>query len=180
VDPGLRGPEGRHHLAVTLHPQGRRDEAQWRQVVGERPGFLSAWLGLAEIAFARGDLARVKESATRLESLTEPGPLEAGLVRGRVLLARKEFDAARDLAGRLGAAYPKEVGPRLSLSHAYLREGADPSAAADARVGPVVGEGAALDVLAGCRGLRPRLRPGRPRDPALVRGPRGVRSCRQR
>ncbi len=131
VDAGLRGYKGRHNLAVVYHQRGRAKdaEAQWRLVVAERPDFLPGWLGLGETALKQGGGPLLEEAARRLDALPGAGPLEAALLRGRDLLARREFDAARALLEGAAARFPKEVAPRVVLTHVLLRQGADPDAA---------------------------------------------------
>src|SRR5262249_24572176 len=70
-DAGLFCYKGRHQLAVVYHQQGQHDlaRAQWGLVVGERPDFLPAWLGLAETALAVGDWDALEEVAQRLGGL---------------------------------------------------------------------------------------------------------------
>src|SRR5262249_24407335 len=50
---------------------------------------------------------------------------EVALLRGRGLLERKEFAAARAALTGVIAARPRAVLPRLLLSYAYLQEGKD-------------------------------------------------------
>jgi hypothetical protein len=55
--------------------------------------------------------------------------MEAGVLRARALLARKEFAAARVILHKVIEQYPREVWPRVILSHVWLQEGLDPVAA---------------------------------------------------
>jgi tetratricopeptide (TPR) repeat protein len=130
VDAGLRGYKARHNLAVVFHQQGRAPEAeaQWRLVTAERPDFLPGWLGLAECALRRADRALLEEAAVRMEGLAG-GPLEAAVLRGRGLLARGEFAAARAALEGAAARFPRELLPRVVLTHVLLQEGRDMDAA---------------------------------------------------
>jgi hypothetical protein len=51
VDAGVRGYKARQNPAVLGHQQGWHDEAErhFRQVLAERPEFVPAWYGLAEL-----------------------------------------------------------------------------------------------------------------------------------
>jgi GT2 family glycosyltransferase/Flp pilus assembly protein TadD len=133
VDPGLQGYKARHNLAVVYHRQGRHAEAeaQWRRVTAERPDFLPGWLGRAEACLGRQDWSGWEEALQALEGLPQ-GALEAGVLRGRALLARRAFAAAIALLQELAVAHPQAVGPRLILSHALLQEGRDLAAAEQA------------------------------------------------
>jgi GT2 family glycosyltransferase/tetratricopeptide (TPR) repeat protein len=130
VDAGLRGYKARHNLAVLCQDQGRPEEAEghWRAAVEEQPGFLPAWLGLAELCLAQGRWAGLEEIAGRLE--TEPHQaLETAVLRARGRLARREFDVARRLLEEASAQAPQAVLPRVLLSHVLLQEGKDWAAA---------------------------------------------------
>ncbi|HVS38638.1 MAG TPA: glycosyltransferase [Gemmataceae bacterium] len=131
VDAGLCGYKARHQLAVIYHQQGRAAdaEAQWRLAVAEKPSFAPGWLGLGESALKRGDPALLEEAAQRLESLSPNGPLEAALLHGRWLLARREFAAARAALEAAVARFPHDLGPRLLMTHVLLQEGKDLDAA---------------------------------------------------
>jgi GT2 family glycosyltransferase/tetratricopeptide (TPR) repeat protein len=133
VDAGLKGYKTRHNLAVVYHRQGRHAEAeaQWRAVVAEQPNFLPGWLGVAEACLGRQDWDGLEAALQRLERLPQ-GALEAGVLRGRGLLARREFAAAIALLRAVAASHPKAVGPRVILSHALLQEGKDSAAAEQA------------------------------------------------
>jgi tetratricopeptide (TPR) repeat protein len=133
VDAGLKGYKTRHNLAVVYHRQGRHAEAeaQWRAVVAERPDFLPGWLGVAEACLGRQEWNGLEEAAQRLDQLPQGG-LEAGVLRGRGLLARQEFAAAISLLRAVTTSHPGAVGPRILLSHALLQEGKDPAAAEQA------------------------------------------------
>jgi hypothetical protein len=89
VDAGLRGYKARHNLAVVYCRQGRFAwaEAQWREVVRERPDFLPGWLGLGEASLRQGKWHALEETAGKLEELPG-GASEAAVLRAHGLLAR--------------------------------------------------------------------------------------------
>jgi tetratricopeptide (TPR) repeat protein len=123
----------RQQVALLCQASGRAEEAEklWRELVAEQPGWLPAWVGLGELLLERQDWAAVAEIAGRLEA--EPaGQVEALVLRGRVHLARKEFDQARALLGEAVSRAPAAVRPRLYLSHVWLQEGRDLAAAEQA------------------------------------------------
>jgi GT2 family glycosyltransferase/tetratricopeptide (TPR) repeat protein len=130
VDAGLRGYKARHNLAVLYRQSGRDEEAlgQWRQALAERPDFVPAWLGAAEVHLRQGQWQMVEEVAGRLEGLPGGG-VEAPLLRARAHLARGEFGLARSLLEGVIARAPGELAPRVILTHVLLQEGADLDAA---------------------------------------------------
>jgi GT2 family glycosyltransferase/tetratricopeptide (TPR) repeat protein len=130
LDDGVRGYKARQNLGLVLREQGRLDEAEaeWRRVAAERPGFLPAWVALAELYLGQGRWVELEEAARRAES-DAGGSSEAALLRARGHMARREFGAARDLLEGAAARDPRALGPRIVLSHCLLQEGADPDAA---------------------------------------------------
>jgi tetratricopeptide (TPR) repeat protein len=58
----------RHHLASIYWKLRRASDAegQWRAVIAERPDFILAWLGLAELYLQQGRLLEVEQIAQRL------------------------------------------------------------------------------------------------------------------
>jgi tetratricopeptide (TPR) repeat protein len=130
LDSGLRGHKTRHQLALLCKAQGRaaEGEAEWRAAVAEQPGFLPAWLELAELYLAQGRWAELEETAGRLDVIGGTG-IEAALVRARGRLARREFGLARRLLEETIARYPQALGPHVILSHVLLQEGRDWAAA---------------------------------------------------
>jgi tetratricopeptide (TPR) repeat protein len=139
VDTGLRGYKARHNLAVLYREQGRAAEAEahWQAAVAERPDFLPAWVGLAELYLAQQRWPDVERAVGCLEEQPD-GALEAAVLRARAHLARREFDPAREILRAAVAEHPGELWPRVILSHVLLQEGRDWDAA----------ERALLDVLA--------------------------------
>jgi Tfp pilus assembly protein PilF len=97
-------------------------------MVGERPDFVMAWVGLGELALERSDRATLAEVLGRLEQLPQAGA-EAAVLRARGHLARREFAAARARLEAAIAGAPQALGPRVLLSHALLQEGRDLAAA---------------------------------------------------
>ncbi len=133
LDTGVTGYKARHNLAVLLQEQRQpaEAEAEWRAAVAEQPGFVPSWLGLAELYLAAGRWQAVEEVAAHLETKAE-APMEAGVLRARVYLGRKEFAEARAVLGDVIARFPQAVWPRVLLSHALLQEGQDWQAAEQA------------------------------------------------
>ena len=183
VDAGLRGYKARHNLAVVYHQQGRAHdaEAQWRRVTADRPDFLPGWLGRAEVALRQGAWGLLGEAAARLDALPR-GPLEAAVLRGRALLARREFAAARAALEAAAASFPRELAPRVVLTHVLLQEGGDLDAAErrcatcwpwtrghnqarrnlDLLLRRRTGDAATASPTSGAAGKRTRSRPRRP------------------
>jgi GT2 family glycosyltransferase/tetratricopeptide (TPR) repeat protein len=130
VDPGLRGYKARHNLAVLYQDQGRLAEAnaQWLVVTNERPDFIPAWLGLAELYLAEGLWQDLEDVAQRLGETPECLD-DAALFRARALLRQKEFTAARAALEEPIARNPRSVKPWVILTHILLQEGRDPRAA---------------------------------------------------
>jgi tetratricopeptide (TPR) repeat protein/glycosyltransferase involved in cell wall biosynthesis len=130
VDAGLRGHKARHQLARALQAQGRADEAedQWRAGLAERPGFVPAWEGLAELYLAQGRWEDLAEAVGRLP-VDGPAAAPTLLLRARAHLARREHTQARRLLEEAVQRAPQDVGARLLLSRALLEEGTDPAAA---------------------------------------------------
>jgi glycosyltransferase involved in cell wall biosynthesis/tetratricopeptide (TPR) repeat protein len=130
VDAGLRGHKARHNLGVLYFQQGRvsEAEAQWKAAVRERPDFLPAWLGLGECCLRLGNFQGLETVAGKAEGLPG-GAMEAALLRGRGLTARRDFQGARALLESACATFPQAVPLRSALSHVLLQEGQDLQAA---------------------------------------------------
>jgi tetratricopeptide (TPR) repeat protein len=133
VAAGLRGYKARGKLAEVLLKQGRAAEAesQWRAALREEPRSAACWLGLGQLLLGRGRHDEAVEAAARLEGLSG-AEREGHALRARVLLARGEYGAAREVLAGLLQNDPKAVYPRVLLSHALLQEGTDLDAAEQA------------------------------------------------
>jgi tetratricopeptide (TPR) repeat protein len=133
VDAGIRGYLTRSNLAALYAGRGRdgEAEAQWQAALVERSDYVPAWVGLGEFYLGRGRLEELGDVAGRLEGLPT-GRLAGRCLRGRALLARKEFGAARRLLEVARAEFPEAAAPCVYLSHALLQEGRDWAAAEEA------------------------------------------------
>lgn len=130
VDAGLRGHKGRHHLALVYGQQGRAAdaEAQFRAALAERPDFVPAWLGLAELLLAERRWDDLEAAASGLAA-GSGAATEATVLRARSRLARGDFGGARTLLDGAIAADPRALWPRVIRTHALLQEGKDLDAA---------------------------------------------------
>ena len=127
VDSGLRGHKARHNLAVLYRDQGRHAEAEtlWQAALLEQPRFRLARLGLAELYLTQGRWEDLERSLAFLAGNNDTA-MDAGVLRARALLARQEFAAARAILDKVIEQHPKEVWPRVILSHVWLQEGLGP------------------------------------------------------
>jgi thioredoxin-like negative regulator of GroEL len=91
-------------------------------------------LSLGELALAGQRWPEVDQLAGRLAGDAE-APMEAGVLRARAHLARREFAEARCLLEATIARHPREVWPRVILSHVFLQESHDGGAAERALLG---------------------------------------------
>ncbi len=128
----------RHHLAILCRNLRRYSDAEvhWRQLLDEAPGFARGWLELGELYLSIGRWPDLERVARHVDSHLGR-PEDAAVLRSRGMLARHEFDQARELLLRLIDMVPQALRPRQALSHVLLLEGRDPAAA----------ERALLDVL---------------------------------
>jgi tetratricopeptide (TPR) repeat protein len=130
VDAGLAGYKTRHHLALLYQEQGRLEpaEKQWRLALAERLDFQPARLGLADVYLGQQRWPALEQVIGELAA--EPqGRLEAGVLRARQHLARREFDLAQQQVQAVIAEAPALVWPRVVLTHVLLQEGRDLEAA---------------------------------------------------
>jgi tetratricopeptide (TPR) repeat protein len=130
LDPGIHGYKSRHQLAELCRRQGRIGEAEqlWREALAERPDFMPAWLGLAELYLSVGRASELAADLARLEP--EASMREAAwAVRVRLHLARSEFAAARALLEEKVRSSPDLLWARLLLGQALVQEGRDREAA---------------------------------------------------
>jgi glycosyltransferase involved in cell wall biosynthesis len=130
VDPELRGAKARFNLAVVLRDQGRlaEAEAEFLQVLSDKPEFTEAYSGLADLYLAQG---RREEAAALLRRL-EADPAraaEAHSIEARLLVAAADFAGARRALEKAVAAAPDSVAPRLALVQVLLADGRDVAAA---------------------------------------------------
>jgi tetratricopeptide (TPR) repeat protein len=122
VSEGLRGFVARHNLAAIFLEQGRfaEAEAQWRQVLAERPNFLPARQGLGELYLQGQRWAELDGEATYLEEELDL-PVEGASLRAREHLARQEFTAARRRVERRGT--PRRSGRASSSLRRFCKKG---------------------------------------------------------
>jgi GT2 family glycosyltransferase/tetratricopeptide (TPR) repeat protein len=130
ADAGLRGHVTRHLLGVWYRQMGRLSEAevQLRAAVADRANFPPAWLELGELLLQQERWPEVDEVVRRLEKDAHE-PIRAALLRGRALIARKEYGMARWFLEECIAREPRCVPLRVLLTHCLLREGRDLAAA---------------------------------------------------
>jgi tetratricopeptide (TPR) repeat protein len=134
---GLRGYKTRHNLAVVYREQGRtaEAEAQWKAAIGEQADFVPASVGLGDLYLSEGRLIDVMELISRLRAnpvLTSQGMAAIAVLRGRSLMAQKEFPAAQRVLREAIDRVPDDVWLWIILSHALLQEGVDWAGAEDA------------------------------------------------
>lgn len=126
LNPGIRSYLTRQNLAIAYQDIKRFDqaEAQWRRIIDEHPEYEPGWRGLAELALCTQRWQVVEEIAKALEQQTDRS-YAAILLRGRVMLARQEFEHARHCFQQVWEELPQALEPRIYLSYAYLQEGKD-------------------------------------------------------
>lgn len=126
LNPGIRSYLTRQNLAIAYQDMQRFDqaEAEWRRIIADHPEYEPGLRGLAELALSTQRWHIVEEIARALEKQSD-GLHGATILRGRVSLARKEFDDARRCFQRVKEGLPKALEPRVYLSYAYLQEGKD-------------------------------------------------------
>ena len=130
VDTGVKGYKARHNLAVVYRSQGRFPEAegQWRTALADQPGFVPAWIGLAELYLDQRRWPELERTTHQLGNGLR-SPVEAAVFRARAHLARREFAAARRLLEETITRAPRDLWPRVILTHVLLQEGKDLDAA---------------------------------------------------
>ncbi len=130
LDPGIHGYKTRHQLALLCHRQGRVQDAEqlWREAIAERPDFMPAWLGLAELYLSVGREAVLAAELSRLETQASTREV-ATLLRARVHLARREYTSARALLEEAVQSSRQLLWARLLLGQTLMQEGRDRDAA---------------------------------------------------
>jgi tetratricopeptide (TPR) repeat protein len=128
VDGGLRGVKARHNLALVYLDSGRSADAaaEWRAALALDPAFVPALAGLGEAALRTGDLAALEAAAATLGQFDAP---QAAMLRARYLLKVKRYRDARAVLEAAFATTPNDLGLLVLLSHAWLQDGSDPTAA---------------------------------------------------
>ncbi|HEX4590689.1 MAG TPA: glycosyltransferase, partial [Gemmataceae bacterium] len=162
VDAALAGSKARHNLAVLYAESQRYTEAetQWKAVLAADPGYAPAHVGLGELYQGQ---KRWEELERLLQPMGDAMPLEADLLRGRMLLERQQYGAAKQTLSRTVARHPNDVRPRVILSHALLKEATDWPAAEQALLGVLALEPDHREANRNLRILRERH--GRPSGP---------------
>jgi Tfp pilus assembly protein PilF len=87
-------------------------------------------MGLGELCLKRQRWHELDDVLRRLEGDgTDGSSVEAAVLRARGYLERKEFAAARWTLTEVLETHPRELQPRVILSHVLLQEGRDMVAA---------------------------------------------------
>jgi tetratricopeptide (TPR) repeat protein len=133
VDPDLRGVTARFNLGVVYRDQGRLAdaEAQWRQVLAERPGMTEARVGLAELYLATNRRDDAERLATELPSTPEY-VADVAAVQARAHLHARDVAAALAVLDEAISRLPQFVALRVARSHVLLVEDRDHAAAEQA------------------------------------------------
>jgi tetratricopeptide (TPR) repeat protein len=140
VEIGYTGYLARHELALLYHRKGMmaEAEAEWLAVVLEQPEHLPAWLGLGELYLAQANWDELEDVVKRMtEENTSSHGLhgrhgyqeESQVLRARGMLARKEYEPAKNILREVITKNPAWVYPRVILSHVLLQENRDEAAA---------------------------------------------------
>jgi glycosyltransferase involved in cell wall biosynthesis len=124
VSVGLQSYRAHYLLSTVYHRQGRvlEQEAHLRAALAEEKDFLPAVVSLGELFLKQQRWPEVDELATNLEKAA-PTQLKGHMLRARTLLARGQFDPARQLLEAMVAVHPNKVWPRLFLGYVLLQEG---------------------------------------------------------
>jgi glycosyltransferase involved in cell wall biosynthesis len=124
LEVGLRGYRAHYLLSIVYCRQGRvlEQEAQLRAALAEQEGFLPAVFSLGELFLKQQRWSEVEKLAENLEK-TASTQLQGYMLRARALLARGQFDAARQLLEAMVAIHPDKIWPRLVLSYVLVQEG---------------------------------------------------------
>jgi Flp pilus assembly protein TadD len=96
--------------------------------LAERPDFIPAGLGLADLQLVQGRPDEAEPVVARVEAAPQ-ADAEGAVLRARLLLARGALADARRRLEAAVARHPQALAPRVALSHALLQAGTDPAAA---------------------------------------------------
>ena len=90
----------------------------------EQPGYTPAWIAWADMCLEHGNPNDLEQVIARLD--VDPQRVtEAAMLRGRLLMSRREFVPARQMLEGIIAQMPQAVWPRVLLSHVLLQEERD-------------------------------------------------------
>src|SRR6185295_14766772 len=128
LNTGLSGHITRYNLVMAYRTSGRDQDAetQWRLAVTERPGYEPAWRELVSFWLEKDRWQDLENLARSFEDGDE---LAALSIKGRLLLAQKDFPAARKLLESAVASFPYTIEFRILLSRVLLQQGVDWDAA---------------------------------------------------
>jgi tetratricopeptide (TPR) repeat protein len=126
VDPALFGYKSRHCLGIVYDKQKRFAEAarQWQAALAERADHLPTLVSWGELAIQQKQWDKLEELIRELDRLPG-GMVESAILRAQGHMARKEFEAAKQLLEETKERFPKSLVPRVVLSHALLQENRD-------------------------------------------------------
>ncbi len=129
VGEGARGFATRQRLAELYLQQGRLAdaEAQWKQALEERPGYLPALRSLGELYLRQQRFGDLDAFVSNLENGASAGQawLETMILKARKYLAIRQFDQARQILEQATQRAPNEPYVWRLLSDALLQEGKD-------------------------------------------------------
>jgi glycosyltransferase involved in cell wall biosynthesis len=122
-DPALRGYKSYHNLAVIARElkNDAAAEKYWRMALAENESFEPSLASLADFYLSH---ARWTELDPIIQKLLadRATKLLGGLFEGRRYLAKNELDAALQCLLALSSEYPDAFGPKVFLSHVYLKQ----------------------------------------------------------
>jgi GT2 family glycosyltransferase/Flp pilus assembly protein TadD len=129
VGEGARGFATRQRLAELYLKQGRLAdaEAQWKEALKERPGYVPAVRGLGELYLRQQRFEDLDAFVSNLENSTPSGQawLETMILKARRSLTTRQFDQARQILEQATERVPNEPYVWRLLSDALLQEGKD-------------------------------------------------------
>lgn len=126
LDVGLQSFKARHGLGLVYRAQNRNAEAeaQWRAALTERPDYLPACLGLANLFLVQRRFAEMEQAVKPLE-ISVQGRVAAAQLRALGHSAREELAQARQVLEEALALAPENLDLLVLLSRIVLREGRD-------------------------------------------------------